>query len=103
MSLKREVFEETTLEIEVGNPFHAWYFTISNSKHPSFGKKVFLVAYTCTYISGEVKLSNEHASCVWVDKDSYPALDDGSNHFKALEKYFTEQSFEKVKEVNSSI
>ncbi len=86
-ALKREVREETGLEIEVGRPFATWSNTFTH--HPVHtGKKVFLVAYECTYVSGEVTLSDEHSKFRWVTRDTYKEADDGTNYFAILEKYF---------------
>ena len=64
-SLQREVREETNLEIEIGDPFSVWYHEFfKNSRN--FGKVVYLVASKCKYISGELKLSDEHNSFHWV-------------------------------------
>ena len=88
-TLKREVREETNLEIEVGDPFFQWYFEFEQG-HRNAGKKVYLVGFKCNHVSGEVKLSNEHDGFKWVNKDNYKELDDGSDYFKALAKYFQE-------------
>ncbi|MSU55295.1 MAG: NUDIX domain-containing protein [Candidatus Taylorbacteria bacterium] len=87
-SLRREVREETGLEIKIGDPFVTWYFEFK-SGHRNAGKQVFLVGYRCEFVSGEVKLSNEHDSFQWVDKATYDDVDDRGGHFKALEKYFS--------------
>lgn len=88
--LKREVREETGLEIEVGEPFFTGYFEFNHPEHRNFGKKVYLVFFKCKYVSGEVKLSHEHSSYRWVDKNSYKELanNERDDYFKALEKYF---------------
>jgi 8-oxo-dGTP diphosphatase len=78
-ALKREVREETTLEIEVGAPFATWL---------SPGNKVYLVGYRCRYVSGEVVLSDEHVSYRWVNRTNYRDADDGSWPFDALQTYF---------------
>src|SRR5215213_17209 len=78
-ALKREVREETTLEIEVGAPFAGWL---------GRGETVFLVGYRCRYISGDVELSDEHQVYRWVDGDSYREPHDGSAPFAALARYF---------------
>lgn len=87
-SLKREVREETGLEIAKGDVFITWY-NVYGPKHRNAGKKVYLVGFRCKYVSGEVTLSDEHSEYKWVDKDSYRSLDDGSDYFKAIEKYFS--------------
>lgn len=88
MSLQREVKEETGLEIVVGRPFYTWFFTILiDSGHRSAGKKIFNTGYRCAYVSGEIKLSSEHQSYKWINKNNY------KNYFKsgftdALKAYF---------------
>ena len=78
-SLKREVREETNLEVEVGTPFATWL---------GRGETVYLVGYRCRYVVGEVELSNEHNDYRWVDGSTYRSLDDGSAPFRALAQYF---------------
>lgn len=87
-SLKREVREETGLEIEVGSPFTTWCYEFQPG-HRNFGKKTYLVGFRCTYLSGEVALSDEHDAFRWINESSFREVDDGSPYFKALEKYFT--------------
>ncbi len=87
-SLKREVQEETGLEIEVEKPFHT-LISIFPESHPKLaGKKVFLVCYRCTYVSGDVVLSEEHDSLKWVSKDNYDEVNDGTSYFELLKEYF---------------
>ena len=85
-SLKREVKEETGLEINIGEPFTAWYRVGTRGIHE--GKTIFLVGYKCAFKGGEVIISDEHFGFEWVNKDNYRKLDDGSLYFQALEKYF---------------
>ena len=87
LSLQREVREETGLEIEVFNPFAVWYHEFPKG-HRNYGKVVYLVAFRCKYVSGELKLSDEHDKFRWVDKNNYKEVDDGSDYFDVLEKYF---------------
>lgn len=54
----------------------------------NYGKKVCIVGFKCRYVSGDVKLSDEHNAYRWVDKNNYKEMDDGSDYFGALEKYF---------------
>lgn len=86
-SLKREVREETGLEIEVGEPFATWTNTFPPS-HRLAGKKVYLVGYRCNYVSGEIKLSDEHDKYRWVNSTNYNEVNDGTSYFEILEKYF---------------
>ncbi|MFZ2484485.1 MAG: NUDIX domain-containing protein [Minisyncoccia bacterium] len=86
-SLKREVIEETGLEIEVHDPFAVWYNEFPKG-HRNYPKVVYTVGFKCKYLSGDLKLSDEHDGFKWVDKSNYKEVDDGSNYFDILEKYF---------------
>jgi 8-oxo-dGTP diphosphatase len=86
-ALKREVREETSLEIEIFNPFAVWY-NEPPKNHRNYGKKVYLVGFKCKYVSGDVKLSDEHDNFKWVDNNNYKEVYEDSDYFKALEKYF---------------
>ncbi|MFH1178539.1 MAG: NUDIX domain-containing protein [bacterium] len=86
-SLKREVKEESGLEIEVGEPFAVWQNTFP-AHHKYAGKKVYLIAFRCNYISGDVTLNHEHNKFRWVNKKNYHEADDGTQYFEILDKYF---------------
>ncbi len=89
-ALKREVREETGLEISVGRPFftHYWEFP-KDSPHRNRGKKIFLVYYECEYVSGAVRVSEEHDWYRWVNKDTFAAAFVERNFvYKALVEYF---------------
>lgn len=86
-SLQREVMEETGLEIEVFDPFAVWYHEFPKN-HRNYPRVVYLVAFKCKYVSGELRLSDEHNSFKWVDRDTYKEVDDGSDYFDVLKKYF---------------
>ncbi|MDQ3239397.1 MAG: NUDIX domain-containing protein [bacterium] len=86
-ALDREVMEETGLKIEIGTPFYRWYFEFTQ-KHSNIPRKVFLIGIKCTYISGDINLSEEHVNFNWVTKEDYRSLDNGTGHFKSLEAYF---------------
>ena len=87
LALKREVKEETSLEIEVMDPFAVFYYEFPKESR-NFGKVVYLVAFKAKYVSGDVKLSDEHNNFKWVDINDYSTVDDGSDYFDVLEKYF---------------
>lgn len=89
-ALKREVREETNLEINVFDPFHVWYHEFPKTSR-NYGKVVYLVAFKCKYISGDLKLSEEHDKYQWVDRNNYKEVDDGSDFFDVLKKYFAEK------------
>lgn len=86
-ALQREVREETGLEIEVGDPFCVWHWRFP-PKHRNGGKLVFLVGFRCNYVSGEVQISDEHSGYRWVSAEDYREVDDKSDYFEALRKYF---------------
>lgn len=86
-SLKREVREESGLEINVGEPFAVWQNAFP-VHHKHAGKKVYLVAFRCEYVSGDVKLSDEHNKFRWVNKENYHDANDGTQYFEILDKYF---------------
>jgi len=86
-AIKREVLEETGLKIEVGEIFHRWSFELG-PKHKQAGKRVFLLGFKCNYISGEIKISEEHKGYKWVNINNYQKFRENRGHFKALETYF---------------
>lgn len=86
-SLKREVHEESGLEIGVGQPFATWHAPFPEG-HKHAGKYTYLIFFKCTYISGEVTLSEEHTAYRWVSKNDFHEVDDGTEYFAYLEKYF---------------
>ena len=79
VALRREVWEETRLEVEIGQPFATW---------TGRDGEVFLVGYRCRYRAGDVTLSDEHIDFRWVDRETYRELDDGSAPFAALAAHF---------------
>ena len=87
-ALQREVMEETGFTVEVLNPFTVWYHEFTK-EHRNYPKVVYLVGFRCKYISGELKISDEHDNFRWVDKTNYKELNDKSGYFNALQKYFT--------------
>ncbi|MEK7125164.1 MAG: NUDIX domain-containing protein [Patescibacteria group bacterium] len=88
-ALKREVHEETGITIDVLDPFAVWYHEFPKG-HRNYPKVNYIVGFKCKYISGDMRLSEEHDKFRWVDKNNYKTVDDGSDYFDVLEKYFTE-------------
>lgn len=83
-SLQREVREETSLEIGVGDPFYTFIFQSAMGKE----KEIFAIIHRCKYKSGDVQLNHEHDSFRWFDKNTYTQLKEDSQFYSALEKYF---------------
>jgi 8-oxo-dGTP diphosphatase len=63
-ALKREVVEETGIDIQVGRPFKTWHFI----KEPFW---VTGITYVCDYISGSIVLSREHDAYAWIQPEDY--------------------------------
>ena len=71
LALRREVSEETGLDVEIGAPFVVWLDTA----HPisaRTGKAVLLVGYACRCDAGEVRLSDERTASAGLALPSLP-------------------------------
>lgn len=86
-ALQREVKEETGCEIEVLEPFTVWYHEFLRSSR-NYGKVAYFVGFRCRYVSGTIRLSSEHDDFRWVDQHTYLDLNDGTEYFEVLRKYF---------------
>ncbi len=80
--LRREVSEETGLEIEVLGIAHVWYDRI-HAYHPP----LLCINYIASSESDVVTLSEEHTEFVWADRDqlrsgSPPTRDSEGNGYK---------------------
>jgi len=60
MALKREVKEETDLEVKIILPIATWFMP----EFPLVG-----VTFVCKYVSGKVRLTLEHTEYKWVKFD----------------------------------
>ncbi len=68
-ALRREVQEETGLEIKIGSLIHV--FTISNPARPTIQ-----IVFECKYVSGEVKLDpEEHDQFEWLSIEEMKKID----------------------------
>lgn len=81
-ALKREVFEETGLEVEMGDILKATEFPKKDKNFKEEKRGLRFIAY---YKSGEVNLSEEHDSYEWLSFD------------EALEKLSEKDEFEREK------
>ncbi len=96
LGLKREVKEETALDIEVIMPVTTWFGSFNN-------KKIFAVDYLCYYKKGEIKLSDEHESYKWL---SLKELQDNKREYFVSKSGFKLKDFElayKINEVTSKV
>lgn len=82
--LKREVKEETGLNIEVKMPVTTWFGKFND-------KKIFAVDYLCHYKSGKILLSEEHNSFKWL---SLKNLKDSENKYFIMKSGFKLKHFE---------
>lgn len=87
-AFRREIKEETNLEVEIIGPFFTGYFKIPKGYHRNSGKEVFIVYYRCKYSKGILRLSNEHNGYQWVTKKNFMEIENDTTSFKALKKYF---------------
>jgi len=92
-SLQREIEEETGIKAVIGEPFYTDYFEFpKDMDHRHAGKRIFVVFYKARYISGTVKLSDEHDTYKWVNNENYKELvvteKRYDNTYSAIEKFF---------------
>lgn len=59
-ALKREVYEETKLQIEIGAPLSVWQYKASESL------QIVGITFRAYYLNGNVRLSSEHDNYRWV-------------------------------------
>ena len=64
--LRRELCEETGLEVTVGQPVHA----LTDAWFTEDGEPMFTVIYRCEADSREVTLNHEHEQWQWVDPEA---------------------------------
>lgn len=64
-NLKREIIEETGLEVLVREPFNVFSFTKDT------GEFKIGITFVCEYLSGEVKLSHEHSEYAWIEPKDF--------------------------------
>ncbi|RKD32713.1 NUDIX domain-containing protein [Thermohalobacter berrensis] len=60
-SLIREVYEETSLKVDIHEPIR-----VSSGINEERNKQYITIVYLCTYKSGKVTLSKEHSDYIWV-------------------------------------
>ncbi|MCC7570201.1 NUDIX domain-containing protein [Candidatus Micrarchaeota archaeon] len=81
--LKREIKEETGLEIEVVTSLGIKYFQRDD------GQKIFLINFLCRSLKIEFKLGNEHDEIEWIEieeakKKIHPAFLEAIERFEKL-------------------
>ena len=66
--LRREIREESNLEVEIIRPLRIWSF-FKNSQTQIIG-----ITMLCKYNSGKVKLSEEHTSFKWIKPEEIKGI-----------------------------
>ena len=80
-ALKREIVEEVGLEVEIGEPFHIFNFTKDN------GEEKVGITFLCDYLSGEVKLSEEHSDFKWINPFDFTKFDSIQSLYNEISSY----------------
>lgn len=73
-ALRREISEETGLEVEIKNPVEQWSFY----KAPD--RLINGITFECSYLEGNVNLSGEHKDYFWATADDIGHLN-FNHHF----------------------
>jgi 8-oxo-dGTP diphosphatase len=86
--LKREVMEETGLEVEIGEPLFVgeWFPVIKDVQN-----QIVAIFFVCKPLPGDVKLSEEHDDYRWVTLAEAQQFDVMSPEDKVLQKFFSLQ------------
>ena len=80
-SLRREITEETCLQVRIMNPFTEWSFF----KKPNL--RIDGVTYFCRYLWGNVALSHEHDAFFWAKIDDMDRLN--LDHLFGISRLYT--------------
>lgn len=87
--LKREVKEETGLDIAILNPLKVKHFTRDD------GQKITMLVFLCKPITEETNISEEHSQYKWIEVDNAEAILHPLFHdeVKIFRKYFKNNGF----------
>jgi 8-oxo-dGTP diphosphatase len=94
-ALKREIVEEVGLEVKVGEPFNVFNFVKDN------GDKKIGITFICDYLSGEIKLSEEHDNFQWIDPSDFKKFNSIQSLYNEITNYANKFSGEHEKFVVS--
>ena len=78
-ALRREITEETGLEVEIHDPVEEWSF------YKTAGRLIKGITFECSYLDGKVKLCSEHQHYFWAVIDTVTRLNFNRNFFRNLE------------------
>lgn len=98
VALKREIREEVGLEVKVGEPFNVFNFIKDN------GDKKIGITFLCDYLSGEIKLSEEHSDWQWIDPFDFKKFDSIQSLYNEISSYANKFSGEyKIESYNKGV
>jgi 8-oxo-dGTP diphosphatase len=80
-ALKKEIQEETDLEVAISEPFNVFTFTKDS------GEFKVGITFICDYISGKVELSDEHSEYKWIKPEEFKQLDSILSLYDEIERY----------------
>lgn len=72
-ALKREIKEETNIEIEVGALIYA-FDVIQKDEAGKVGLHYVVLDYEAKYLRGEIKAGDDAADVMWVDSETFKTL-----------------------------
>jgi len=80
-NLKREILEEVGIEVLVREPFNVFSFTKDT------GEFKVGITFVCEYVSGEVRLSNEHTEFQWISPEDFKKYASVLSLYKEIAAY----------------
>ena len=80
-ALSREIMEETGLKVRLIRPFRTWAF-MANEETQVVG-----ITFLAKYVSGEVKLSEEHEIYKWIEPEAFQGLEAAEGLKKEIGEY----------------
>ncbi len=81
-ALKREIMEETGIEVKVVEPFRTFTF------RKDTGEFKVGITFICDYISGEIRLSEEHSDYKWIKPEEFENLESIPSLYEEIKLYF---------------
>ncbi len=83
-SLRREIKEETGLEVKIGKPFHVgeWRPIVNEEQWQIIG-----IFFECHTQTDQIKLSQDHDDCQWINPADFKDYDLIPNLHQAFESY----------------
>lgn len=81
-ALRREILEETNLEVEIEEPFN-----IFNFKRDT-GEFIVGITFLCDWVSGEVQVSEEeHSEFKWIESREFENMESVPSLHSEIKKY----------------